>query len=68
MGAIAAQAGERTVHSIDADKAATALVAPTEIPTKISKGRQGIIRTRGWPRPIMRSGAVSSGRNGNALR
>ena len=44
-GANTAQAGERTVHPIEAEVTAIAVVAPTEIPRKTSRGRQGIIGT-----------------------
>jgi hypothetical protein len=42
-GANTPHAGECTVHPIEADTTAIALVAPTDIPTKVSKGRQGVI-------------------------
>ena len=60
IGANTAQAGERTVHPIEAEVTAIAVVAPTEIPRKTSRGRQGIIGTlsgRLWcsvsPRPCL---------------
>jgi hypothetical protein len=42
-GANTPHAGECTVHPIEADRAAIAVVAPTEIPEKTSTGRQGIM-------------------------
>jgi hypothetical protein len=53
-GANAAHAGEWTVHPVNADRMAIAVVAPVEIPTTISRGRHGIIGTLSI-RPCSRS-------------
>src|SRR5712692_7269154 len=43
IGANTPHAVEWTLHPVEADRTAIAVVVPTEIPRKTSKGRQGII-------------------------
>ena len=42
IGANRPHAGELTLHPIEAQRTAIAVVVPTEIPRNTSKGRQGI--------------------------